>query len=219
MTTKVGLMGFGRIGRNLFRILYKRDDIQVTAVSDVADHKNLEYLLKYDTIMGRFPEAVSVREGALYTYGRQVKMLSGPNPATSWGGCVDVVVERRRHRSRVGRNISTPGKRVILCVPPLDEPDITVVMGKRKQLKAEHRIISTARSPLTAPLRSPIIDGALVQKRMFFATVHAYKRPALADAGGCSASRGSLETSFPPIPTRRGVTNDAASQGKITGMA
>ena len=65
MSTKVGLMGFGRIGRNLFRILYKRDDIQVTAVSDVADHKNLEYLVKYDTIMGRFPDAVSVSDGAL----------------------------------------------------------------------------------------------------------------------------------------------------------
>ena len=91
MSTKVGLMGFGRIGRNLFRILYKRDDIQVTAVSDVADHKNLEYLVKYDTIMGRFPDAVSVSEGALYTYGRQVKMLSGREPgdsprATSAGG-------------------------------------------------------------------------------------------------------------------------------------
>ena len=93
MTTKVGLMGFGRIGRNLFRILYKRDDIQVTAVSDVADHKNLEYLLKYDTIMGRFPDAVSVREGALYTYGRQVKMLSGREPGdVKWGELgVDVV--------------------------------------------------------------------------------------------------------------------------------
>ena len=85
MTTKVGLMGFGRIGRNLFRILYKREDIQVAAVSDVADHRNLEYLLKYDTIMGRFPDAVSVREGALYTYGRRVKMLSGREPGDKIG--------------------------------------------------------------------------------------------------------------------------------------
>jgi len=56
MAVRVGLMGFGRIGRNLFRILYKHDTIQIVAISDIADHKGLEYLLKYDTIMGRFPD-------------------------------------------------------------------------------------------------------------------------------------------------------------------
>jgi glyceraldehyde 3-phosphate dehydrogenase len=65
MAVRVGLMGFGRIGRNLFRILYKHDHIQIVAISDIADHKGLEYLLKYDTIMGRFPDTVSVTEGHL----------------------------------------------------------------------------------------------------------------------------------------------------------
>ena len=87
MAIRVGLMGFGRIGRNLFRILYKRDDIQMVAISDIADHQGLEYLLKYDTIMGRFPDIVSVTEGHLYTYGRQVKMLSGREPGdVDWQG-------------------------------------------------------------------------------------------------------------------------------------
>ena len=60
-TTRVGLMGFGRIGRNLFRILYQRDDIRLAAISDIADHKSLEYLLRFDTILGPFPDDVSDR--------------------------------------------------------------------------------------------------------------------------------------------------------------
>src|SRR5215831_16608188 len=86
MAVQVGLMGFGRIGRNLFRILYKHDTIQIVAISDIADHKGLEYLLKYDTIMGRFPDTVSVTEGHLYTYGRQITMLAGPRRRCHGGG-------------------------------------------------------------------------------------------------------------------------------------
>jgi glyceraldehyde 3-phosphate dehydrogenase len=96
-------MGFGRIGRNLFRILYKHDTIQIVAISDIADHKGLEYLLKYDTIMGRFPDTVSVTEGHLYTYGRQITMLSGREPGDiDWQALgVDITVEATAHpRSR-----------------------------------------------------------------------------------------------------------------------
>jgi glyceraldehyde 3-phosphate dehydrogenase len=64
--TRVGLMGFGRIGRNLFRILYKGEDIQIGAISDIAEHKALEYLLRFDTILGPFPDEVSVKVGNLF---------------------------------------------------------------------------------------------------------------------------------------------------------
>src|SRR5262249_56992954 len=150
------------------------------AVSDVADHRNLEYLLKYDTIMGRFPDAVSVSEGALYTYGRRVKMLSGREPGdVKWDELgVDVVVEataRYRSRAELKKHLDAGAKRVILCVPPVDEPDITVVMGVNdQQLKAEHRIISNG--SVTAHCAAPIIsivDSAFGIERMFFTTVHA----------------------------------------------
>ena len=72
----IGLMGFGRIGRNLFRILYQSQDIRLRAISDVADHKALEYLLRFDTLLGQFPDEVSVKENNLYVAGRQVPMLS-----------------------------------------------------------------------------------------------------------------------------------------------
>ena len=72
----VGLMGFGRIGRNLFRILYQNEDIRLKAISDIADHKALEYLLRFDTILGPFPDEVSIKEGHLYVAGNQIAMLS-----------------------------------------------------------------------------------------------------------------------------------------------
>ena len=95
MTIRVGLMGFGRIGRNIFRILHERDDIQVGAISDIADHASLEYLLKYDTIMGRFPDTLSVKDGYLYTRGRQTRMYSGRDPGdVNWAKeNIDVVIE------------------------------------------------------------------------------------------------------------------------------
>src|SRR5256885_230429 len=75
--TRIALMGFGRIGRNLFRILYKRDDVRIVAISDVADHKALEYLLRFDTLLGPFPDEVAIKEGNLYVWGRQIRMLNG----------------------------------------------------------------------------------------------------------------------------------------------
>ena len=77
---RVGLAGFGRIGRNLFRILYKSDDIQIAAISDIADHGALEYLIRFDTIFGPFPEELSIKEGNLYVHGRQIPMYSGEAP-------------------------------------------------------------------------------------------------------------------------------------------
>ena len=82
---RVGLMGFGRIGRNLFRILYQHDDIRIAAISDIADHAALEYLLRFDTILGRFPDPVSVRDGYLYAAGRRSGCCRAPTRATSTG--------------------------------------------------------------------------------------------------------------------------------------
>jgi len=76
MPTRVGIMGFGRIGRNVFRILYPRDDIDIVAIVDIADPKGLEYLLKFDTVHGRFAEPISVTGDAMYAKGRQIYSLS-----------------------------------------------------------------------------------------------------------------------------------------------
>lgn len=224
-------MGFGRIGRNLFRILYRRDDIQVTVISDIADHKNLEYLLKYDTIMGRFSDAVSVEDGSLYTYGRKIAMLSGREPGDlKWSDLgVDVVVEataRYRSRAELKKHLDAGAGRVILCVPPLDEPDITVVMGVNDhELKAEHRIISNA--SVTAHCAAPIIsivDDAFGIERMFFTTVHAYtndQRLADVPADDLRRSRAASENIIPTETHAARVIEQMMPhlEGKITGLA
>ena len=87
MPTRVGLMGLGRIGRNIFRLLYRSDRFRIEAISDVADHAALAYLLRFDTILGRFPEAVSLKDGHLYAAGRQIAMLSGAEPGDVEIGC------------------------------------------------------------------------------------------------------------------------------------
>jgi glyceraldehyde 3-phosphate dehydrogenase len=181
MATTIGLMGFGRIGRNLFRILYQSEDIKLAAISDTADHKALEYLLRFDTILGPFPDEVSIAEGNLYVAGRQIPMLSEKEPGdVPWGDLgVDTVIEATaRHRTRKDfeKHLARGAKRVILCVPQKTPPDITVVMGVNDdQLKAEHRIVSNG--SCTAHCAAPVVKilhKAFGIRRAFLSTVHAY---------------------------------------------
>ncbi len=231
MGVRIGLMGFGRIGRNIFRILYKRDDVEVVAISDIADHKGLEYLLRYDTIMGRFPDEVSVKDGSLYVCGKQIKMLSGREPGdVDWASLgVDIVVEataRYRSRAEVSRHLDAGAKRVILCVPPLDAPDITVVMGVNDdQLTPQHKIISNA--SITAHCASPILqilDRAFGLERVYFTTIHAYtndQRLADVPAADLRRSRAATENIIPTETNAGQVVMDLLPQlaGKVEGMA
>lgn len=198
MPSRIGLMGLGRIGRNIFRILYKSEDIRIEAVSDVADHAGLAYLLKFDTILGRFPDEVSARDGNLYVAGRQVKMLSGEKPGdVNWGDLgVETVIEATAKfptRAEIERHLEMGAKRVILCTPPADPPDITVVMGVNDdQLKPEHRIVSngSCTSHAAAPVLK-ILDEAFGIQRAFLTTVHAYtNQQRLADVPAEDPRRG-----------------------------
>ena len=231
MTVRLGLMGFGRIGRNIFRSLYKRDDVQLVAVSDIADHKNLEYLLKYDTILGRFPSAVSVADGHLYTYGKQIKMLSGKQPGeVDWRALdVDVVIEatgRYRSRAELSKHLDAGAKKLLLCVPPTDEPDITIVMGvNHNELKPQHRIISN--SSITAHCAAPIlkiIDQAFGVRRAYFTTVHAYtsdQRLADVPADDLRRSRAATENIIPTETNAARLLMQLLPHldGKIDGLA
>jgi len=194
----IGLMGFGRIGRNLFRILYQSETIRLAAISDIADHKALEYLLRFDTILGPFPDEVSVKEDHLYVAGRQIPMLSEKEPGdVPWGDLgVDIVIEataRKWSREKLEQHLARGAKRVILCAPPQEPPDITVVMGVNDdQLKPEHRIVSNG--SCTAHCAAPIVKvlrEAFGIKRAFLSTVHAYtNQQRLADVPSEDKRRG-----------------------------
>lgn len=197
-TVGIGLMGFGRIGRNLFRILHQSQDIRLRAISDIADHKALEYLLRFDTILGPFPDEVSIKEGNLYVAGRQIPMLAEQEPGdVPWGDLgVDVVIEataRRWTREQLEKHLQRGAKRVILCVPSQDPPDITVVMGVNDDLLSpEHRIVSNG--SCTAHCAAPIVKilhQAFGIRRSFLSTVHAYtNQQRLADVPAEDKRRG-----------------------------
>ncbi len=200
MPTGIGLMGLGRIGRNIFRILYKSDDLRIEAVSDVADPAALAYLLRFDTILGRFPDELSVKDGHLYVAGRQVRMLTeekGTQTTPPWGELgVDVVIEatsKYRTRAEVERHFAAGAKRVILCSPPAEPPDFTIVFGVNEdQLRPEHRIVSAA--SVTAIAAGPVLkvlDGAFGIERAFLTTVHAFtNQQRLADVPDDDPRRG-----------------------------
>jgi len=197
-SVSVGLMGFGRIGRNLFRILYQSNNIRLAAISDIADHKALEYLLRFDTILGPFPDEVSIKEDHLYVAGRQIPMLSEKEPGdVPWGELgVDVVIEataRKWSREKLEQHLARGAKRVILCAPPQEPPDITVVMGVNdEQLTAAHRIVSNG--SCTAHCAAPIVKvlhEAFGIRRAFLSTVHAYtNQQRLADVPSEDKRRG-----------------------------
>ena len=228
---RVGLMGFGRIGRNLFRVLYNRDDIRVAAISDIADHRSLEYLMRFDTILGRFPDEVSIKDNHLYVIGRQIPMLSGKGAAdVPWKELgVDIVIEataQPRTRSELEQYAEQGVQRVILCAPPVDPPDITVVIGVNEhQLRPEHRIISNA--SCTAHAVAPVIKilhEAFGIRKTFLSTVHAYtNQQRLADVPAEDKRRGraAAENIIPQDTNSAAVIMELLPelQGRITGMA
>ncbi len=196
MSTRVALMGFGRIGRNLFRILYRSDRIRIAAISDKADPKAMEYLLRFDTILGRFPDEVSIRDGHLYSYGRQIP-LTDDTGDLPWGDLgVDTVIEatgRSLSRAELERHLERGARRVILCAPPLDPPDITVVTGVNEGLLSlHHRIVSNG--SCTAHCAGPVVkilQEAFGIRRAFLSPVHAYtNQQRLADVPSKDKRRG-----------------------------
>ncbi len=181
MAIRIGIMGFGRIGRNVFRILYPQDDIEIVAIADIADPKGLEYLLKFDTVHGRFDEPVWVTGDSMYAKGRQIRMLQRKAPGdVDWGAMgVDIVIEatgQYRTRAALQKHLDTGAKRVILTVPPRDEIDALVVMGVNEHvLTPATRIVSNA--SCTANALAPIckvLNDAFGIERAFMTTVHAY---------------------------------------------
>jgi glyceraldehyde 3-phosphate dehydrogenase len=134
MSVRVGINGFGRIGRNVFRAAQESDaDIEIVAVNDITDAGTLGHLLKYDSVFGPFPGMVEVRDGALAIDGREVKVLAERDPAAlPWGDLgADVVIESTglfTKRDDAAKHLEAGAKKVIISAPAT-EPDVTVALG------------------------------------------------------------------------------------------
>jgi glyceraldehyde 3-phosphate dehydrogenase len=182
MTIKIGINGFGRIGRCVFRIAREREDVEVVAVNDTSDPAALAYLVKYDTVQGRLDAPVSLEGGVLKVGGKSTKMLSAPRPEDCpWKELgVDVVVEctgRFKTRTDLERHLAAGAKRVILAMPDGDDPlDATVILGvNERSLHADQRLVSIASCTANclAPL-AKVLQDAFGIERAFMTTVHAY---------------------------------------------
>jgi glyceraldehyde 3-phosphate dehydrogenase len=173
MSVRIGIMGFGRLGRNMFRIAHDDPDVQFVAVSDIADADSLAYLLKYSTIEGTFDKEVR--------HDQRTRVIHGSRPGdVPWDVLgADVVIECTgvfRHRADLQRHIDAGAKRVILSTPALDEIDRMVINGVNDgDLSLEDRIISGGSSSCHAlALILKILHANVGVKRAVMTTVHAY---------------------------------------------
>ena len=178
---KVGINGFGRIGRSVFRILENVQGIDVVAINDLFDYEALRYLLDYDTVMGPFGKALKLEDGQLVTDKSRVKLVSERNPADiPWKELgVDVVVESTgvfRKREQLEQHLAAGAGHVVLTVPSKDPVDYTVVLGVNEEgLLPEHRIISNASCTTNclAPM-ARVLNEAFGIEEGVINTVHAY---------------------------------------------
>ncbi len=181
MATRVGINGFGRIGRLVLRALMGRPEFEVVAVNDLSDVKTLALLLRYDSVHGRFPGIVEAGEGELRIGGKAVKVLSVKDPAElPWKDLeVPFVVESTgvfTRRADIEKHIAAGARKVVLTVPPKDEIDAMVVLGVNDGiLRPEHRIVSNASCTTNclAPLAKVLHDAFGVEHGLM-TTVHAY---------------------------------------------
>lgn len=181
MATKIGINGFGRIGRNVFRASLAKADIEIVAINDLTDAKTLAHLLKYDSVHGIFDAEVKAGENCIYVNGKEIKVLAEMDPAKlPWGELgVDIVVEstgRFTQRDKAAAHLAAGAKKVIISAPAKEE-DITIVMGVNhdKYDAANHHVISNASCTTNclAPFAKVLNDNFGI-KRGLMTTVHAY---------------------------------------------
>ena len=182
MTIRVGINGYGRIGRNILRAHYeggKKHDIQIVAINDLGDAKINAHLTQYDTAHGKFPGTVTV--DAIVVNGDRIKVIAERNPAAiKWGEMgVDVVLECTGFfttKADAGKHLAGGAKKVIISAPGGKDVDATVVYGvNHNVLKAAHTVISNASCTTNclAPLVKPLNDTIGVETGLM-TTIHAY---------------------------------------------
>jgi len=228
---RIALNGFGRIGRSVFRILNARDDFEIVAINDISPSDSLVYLLKYDTVMGRFLDTVELKGDVLVTSKNKVKMLEERNPPDlPWKELgIDVVIEATgifRHMETLTGHLKAGSKRVILTVPAKDEIDYTVVIGVNDDgLKKEHSIISNASCTTNclAPMVKVLNDAFGIEYGVIN-TIHAYTNDQrLADVPHSDWRRGRTAAEN-VIPTTTGAARAVGVvlpelKGKLDGIA
>ncbi|MFW5885470.1 MAG: type I glyceraldehyde-3-phosphate dehydrogenase [Halanaerobium sp.] len=233
MTKKVAINGFGRIGRGYLRLVEGRDteEIEIVAINDLVNVENLAYLLKYDSVHGRFDGTVEVEAGDLVVNGKKIKVSAIKDPAElPWGeNDIDVVIESTgvfRKKAQLMQHIEAGAKKVILTVPAKDEIDNTIVLGVNDDdLSDDDLIVSNASCTTNclAPLAKALNDEFGIEKGLI-TTVHGYTTSqAILDMPASKTRRGRTAAEN-IIPTTTGAAIATTKvlpelDGKIDGMA
>jgi glyceraldehyde 3-phosphate dehydrogenase len=181
MSTKIGINGFGRIGRNLFRASIDDPDLEFVAVNDITDAKTLAHLLKYDSILGTFAADVKAMADSIIVNGREIKVFAEKDPANiPWDNLgVAVVVEstgKFKKKEEALRHVRGAVKKVIFSAPASD-PDATIVLGVNEQIydPAKHHVLSNASctTNCVAPV-SKVLHETFGIEKGFMTTIHSY---------------------------------------------
>lgn len=232
MSVRVGINGFGRIGRLVFRVLAQNPEkYEVVAINDLSDPKHLAMLLKYDSVHGRFNGTVEARENALLVNGKEVKILAERDPANlPWKDLgAKVVLESTgffTNREALQKHLTAGAERVILSAPAKDALDATVVLGVNDNiLNANMRIVSNASCTTNclAPLAKVLNDTFGIEKGLM-TTIHAYTNDQrVADQVHSDPYR-ARAAAVNLIPSKTGAAKAVGEvipelKGKLTGFA
>ncbi|UOQ45866.1 type I glyceraldehyde-3-phosphate dehydrogenase [Halobacillus salinarum] len=231
MTVRIGINGFGRIGRNVYRAALKNDEVEVVAVNDLTDANMLAHLLQHDSVHGRLDEEVTVNGDNLVVGGKEVKVLSEKDPAQlGWGDLgVEVVIEstgRFTQREDAKKHLDAGAKKVIISAPAKQE-DLTVVMGVNEDQydKDSHHVISNASCTTNclAPY-AKVLNDKFGLKRGMMTTVHSYTNDQQILDLPHKDYRRARAAAQNIIPTTTGAAQAVAKvlpelEGKLSGMA
>ncbi len=231
MTVKIGVNGFGRIGRNLWRALDKLDhDVEIVAVNDLTDNRTLAHLLKYDTILGKLPHEVSFTEGEIIVGGKSIKALAERDPSKlPWADLgVDIVIESTGHFTKAEgarKHLEGGAKKVIISAPASGE-DLTVVMGVNdEKYDGSQTILSNASctTNCVAPMAKVLHETFGIVKGLM-TTIHAYTNDQVILDFPHSDLRRARAAAQNIIPTSTGAAKATALvlpdlKGKLHGYA
>ena len=234
MSTRVGINGFGRIGRNAFRAILGNPDLNldVVAVNDLTDPNTLAHLLKYDSVHGILDDEISATESGLLINGNELTVLSERDPADlSWGELeVDIVIESTgffTERADAEKHILSGGAKKVLISAPAKGEDITVVIGvnDEKYDSAKHHIISNASCTTNclAPLAKVLMDNFGINRGLM-TTIHAYTGDQRVHDFPHKDMRRARAAALSMIPTTTGAAVAVSRvlpelEGKLDGMA
>jgi glyceraldehyde 3-phosphate dehydrogenase len=232
VTTRIGINGFGRIGRNYFRAaLAQGADLEIVAVNDLTSPEALAHLFKYDSVGGRLKETIEVKDGNIVVNGNVVKVLAERDPANlPWGELgVDIVIESTGFFTKAAdaqKHIDAGAKKVLISAPASDE-DITIVMGVNHKLydNATHHIISNASCTTNClgPLAKVVNDEFGIERGLM-TTVHAYTADQNLQDGPHKDLRRARAAAINMVPTSTGAAKAIGLvlpelKGKLDGYA